>query len=171
MVSGYKAFNHDMTNMYGKQFVLGKTYSVHGEIKFGNYGNGFHMCKNLCDVFRYFPFPEVRVASVTGNGVIKTHNDEYYGYYDMYSVEHITINSILSRRDIIDLMIKNSNEHDNMKFIMSFCFTKEEILFYSQKYKNNIRMLCNILYYQFGIETIFQMDFINQQKLVRKLLF
>ena len=31
-IKGYKAFNKDMTNMYGKKFEVGKTYSVNGKI-------------------------------------------------------------------------------------------------------------------------------------------
>ena len=41
-VRGYKAFNIDATNRYGKPFTEGETYQVEGEIKFGNDGNGFH---------------------------------------------------------------------------------------------------------------------------------
>lgn len=170
MVTGYKAFNNDMTNQYGRKFIIGETYFVHGEIKFGTHGNGFHMCKNLCDVFRFFPFEDVIVCNVTGSGIVKTYNDEYYGYYDMYSVETITINSALNRKDIIDIMLKNYNEHDNVKFIMSFLLTYEETLLFSKKYKDNIRMLCYLLYYQRGIETIFKMDTKRQEEIVKQLL-
>ena len=52
-VKGYKAFNNDATNRCGKPFTEGETYRVDGEIRFGNEGNGFHMCTFLSDVFRY----------------------------------------------------------------------------------------------------------------------
>ena len=52
-VKGYKAFNKDATNRYGRPFTEGETYRITGELQFGNDGNGFHMCTSLCDVFRY----------------------------------------------------------------------------------------------------------------------
>ena len=52
-VKGYKAFNKDSTNRYGKPFTEGGTYSIFGKLQFGNDGNGYHMCTSLCDVFRY----------------------------------------------------------------------------------------------------------------------
>ncbi len=51
---GYKCFNSDLTNRYGSKFEVGKTYHAKGDIKFGNNGNGFHMCKNMEDTLRYF---------------------------------------------------------------------------------------------------------------------
>ena len=53
MIKGYKAFNSDKTNRYGFPFESGNTYSVDGEIKFGNEGNGYHLCTSTSDVFRY----------------------------------------------------------------------------------------------------------------------
>ena len=47
-------FNDDLTNRYGTKFEVGKTYHANGDIKFGNDGNGFHMCKNIEDTLRYF---------------------------------------------------------------------------------------------------------------------
>ena len=88
-VKGYKAFNKDATNRYGKPFTEGETYRVTGDIKFGNDGNGFHMCKALSDVFRYVKAEEedVLVAEVTGRGKYVRRDDNYYGYYDMYACE------------------------------------------------------------------------------------
>ena len=43
MIKGYKAFNSDKTNRYGFPFESGNTYSVDGEIKFGNEGNGYQL--------------------------------------------------------------------------------------------------------------------------------
>ena len=34
-------------NNYGKKFSVGKIYITSGTIKFGNNGNGFHLCKNI----------------------------------------------------------------------------------------------------------------------------
>ena len=66
MIKGYKAFNKDLTNRYGSEFVEGTTYRVEGELKFGNNGNGFHFCKRLEDTLRYFPGmeEEIDIASI-----------------------------------------------------------------------------------------------------------
>ena len=108
-VRGYKAFNIDATNRYGKPFTEGETYQVEGEIKFGNDGNGYHMCTALSDVFRYVDATEknVLVAEVTGRGEYAKYDDIYYGYYDMYSFEEITIDRFMTRDEIIEKMLYN----------------------------------------------------------------
>ena len=53
-VIGYKCFNKDLINHYGQKFEIGKIYIASGIIKFGTRGNGFHMCKNIEDCFRFF---------------------------------------------------------------------------------------------------------------------
>ena len=52
-VIGYKGFNKDFTNRYGDKFEIGKIYHADSEIKWGNKGNGFHLCTNIEDCFRY----------------------------------------------------------------------------------------------------------------------
>ena len=42
-INGYKAFNKDRTNRYGKPFEEGKKYHARGSISFGNSGHGSHM--------------------------------------------------------------------------------------------------------------------------------
>ena len=81
---GYKCFNEDLTNRYGAEFKVGKTYHVSGNIKFGNDGNGFHMCKNMEDTLRYFDAfnGNVRICLVYGFGKSNKYNDEYNGFYD-----------------------------------------------------------------------------------------
>ena len=49
-VIGYKCFNEDLTNSYGKKFAIGQIYITTGALKFGNNGNGFHLCKNIEDI-------------------------------------------------------------------------------------------------------------------------
>ena len=36
MIEGYKCFNADFTNQYGKKFEVGKIYTATGKIKFKN---------------------------------------------------------------------------------------------------------------------------------------
>ena len=119
-VKGYKAFNKDSTNRYGKPFTEGETYMVTGDIKFGNDGNGFHMCTSLSDVFRYVNATEeeVLVAKVTGRGKKVCVDDDYYGYYDMYACEEITIDKFLSREEVIEEIL-NASSYQVKKFIVT----------------------------------------------------
>ena len=71
-IIGYKCFNKDLLNRYGKKFRLGKIYITEGSIKFGNSGNGFHLCKNMENTFRYFDAmnENVDICKVRASGVI-----------------------------------------------------------------------------------------------------
>ena len=126
-VKGYKAFNKDATNRYGQPFTEGGTYHVEGEVKFGNDGNGYHMCTSLSDVFRYVNATEddVLVALVTGRGKYDKYDDTYYGYYDMYSFEEMTIDKFLSREEVIERML-NSPAHEVNKFLSTCRLSEEE---------------------------------------------
>lgn len=147
MLEGYKIFNKDLTNRYGKKFEIGNIYSIEGDISFGNYGNGFHMCKNLCDAFRYYDSEECCVAKVEGYGDYIVYDDEYYGYYDMYSVRSIKLIELLSREDIIDMML-NDNNYNIVKFIKTFKMNKYETKLFLDKYNNSYDIIRNLFYYQ-----------------------
>lgn len=171
-IKGYKAFNKDATNRYGKPFEEGKAYRVDGEIVFGNHGNGYHMCTSLCDVFRYVDAinDDVLVAEVTGRGKHQRMDDEYYGYYDMYSCEEITIDRFLERKEVIELML-DSSAHQVIKFFATCALSeREKILFYS-KFRNEYDVIQNLLYYQYGCTDIFEKNYKNndlQMRLVMK---
>ena len=151
-VHGYKCFNKDHTNRHGMKFIEGQTYtSPSPEVSFGNNSvSGFHMCRNLEDTFRYFPAreEEVSVASVTGRGNIITRDDEFYGFYDMYSVEEITINRFLTREEIISYFLKASTDRV-CRFIQLFKLTEEEIALFSLAFADNITVLRYINYYHY----------------------
>lgn len=168
-IKGYKAFNPDKTNRYGIPFEEGKTYSVDGPIRFGNTGNGYHMCTKLCDVFRYFDYDdnnEVMIAEVIGNGKHMKYDDEYYGYYDMYSVEKIKIVRFLTREEIISNML-NSNEYETLKFLRTFKLNKDEILLFYNKYKDDYRILMALLYHQMDCLNVYERN-INPKELAKK---
>ncbi len=130
-VKGYKAFNSNMTNRYGFTYEEGKTYKVSNNesIKFGNNGNGFHFCKRLEDTLRYFPEvdEEIRIAEVTGSGEYDEGYDDYYGYYDMFATEIITIDRILERDEILRMILSMNPSERVKRFIMGFKLTKEEL--------------------------------------------
>ena len=74
-IKGYKAFNSNMTNRYGRPFDEGKSYTINTalRVKFGNDGTGFHFCERLEDTLRYFPAmeEEIKIAEVTDNPSIE----------------------------------------------------------------------------------------------------
>lgn len=170
-VKGYKAFNIDATNRYGKPFTEGETYCVDGEIKFGNNGNGFHMCTVLSDVFRYVNADEedVLVAEVTGRGQYDKFDDTYYGYYDMYSFEEITINKFLSRNEVIEKMLM-SPSHEVLKFLMTFKLNENEKIIFARKFRGDLKVIKALLYYQFGCTEVYTSEFNFGSEYIRLVL-
>ena len=150
IIKGYKAFNSDRTNRYGKIFREGRVYHNNNDLKFGNNGHGFHMCSSLCDVFRYFD-SDVSVAKVIGFGNFVSYDDEYYGYYDMYVVTNLYIEKFLTREEIITQML-NSSPVALKKFLSTFTLNDIEKNLFLEKYKNDEEITNLILYYQFGID-------------------
>jgi len=148
-IIGYKCFNKKLTNRYGMKFKIGKTYTVTGNIKFGNDGNGFHMCKRLEDTLRFFDAKndEVTICEVIGKGEIVEYFDEYYGYYDMYSARTIEIIKKLTREEIINIML-NTNEERIKRFISLYKLNKEELYLFKTIYKDNDSIISFIKYFQ-----------------------
>lgn len=125
-VIGYKGFNKDMTNRYGDKFEVGKIYHADGEISWGNNGNGFHLCSNIEDCFRYVDPDKSVITEVMGFGKLVQHDDEYYGYYDMYVAENIRIIRTISRKEIINMMLNTYLERRE-RFIRDYNLTDEEM--------------------------------------------
>lgn len=69
-VIGYKCFHEDLTNRYGIHFKVGHIYFAQDLVQFGNFGNGFHLCKNMEDTLRYFDAMNqaVCICKVKGSG-------------------------------------------------------------------------------------------------------
>lgn len=131
MIFGYKAFNSDFTNRYGQMFEAGKLYSLNNEdVKFQK--NGFHFCERLEDTLRYYDgFSDIKIAKVVGLGNIDEYEDNYYGYYHMYSAEKIYISYFLSREEIIKyiLDVAKGNPYFSdrtIRFVSGFRITEEE---------------------------------------------
>ncbi len=148
-VYGYKAFNKDHTNRYNMLFESGKKYSITGKVKFGIEGNGFHFCENLSDVFRYFDSSSdnVSVAVVKGSGKIIKYDDDYYGYYNMYVAQTLTVCLFLSRQEIVEIMLQE-DDFNTRKFIQTFKLNDDEKEIFLEKYSHDISMTTFINYYQ-----------------------
>lgn len=150
-VIGYKCFNKDLTNRYGEKFSVGKVYVAKGAIKFGNNGNGFHLCKNIEDTFRYFDAMknQISICKVKGSGKIEKFDDDYYGYNDMYAVEQLEILKNLSYDEIINIGL-NLDTLRAERFVSGIKLNNEDIQKFKDKFKNDIRVLNAIAYYQEG---------------------
>ena len=152
ILKGYKCFNGDKTNRYGVPFEEGKDYHVDGEIKYGNKGNGFHMCVHLSDVFRFFDTDDndFAVAEVTcwGEHDMNEYPDDFEGYYDMYAFSDMHIDRFMTREEIINKMLE-AHEFDVKKFLRTFYCTNDEILLFIRKFHNDISVLSVILCYHF----------------------
>ena len=151
-IRGYKAFNSDMTNRYGKIFLEGETYSIDEKPKFGINGVGFHFCERLEDTLRYFPAmeEEIKLAQVTGLGDFVTREDDYWGYYDMYSTNILRIDKILTHEEIIDMFLNLRNHFRVNRFLMGFRLTEEEIELFRLAYSSDFTIQQTISYYQEG---------------------
>jgi len=147
IVNGYKCFNEGLITRYNDKLEVGKVYHADGAIKFNK--SGFHMCLNLEDTLRYFDAfkSEINIANVTGFGNIFEYNDEYNGFYDMYSVEYIRINSILTREDIIKYALKLP-AYRAKRFISLYKLTDVEIELFKNIFINEIDVIDAINYYQ-----------------------
>lgn len=173
-IKGYKAFNKDMTNMYGKKFELGKTYSVNGEIKYGTTGNGYHFAKRLEDTLRYVNAltEKVQIAEITATGTIKESFDEYNGYYEVYSAENIRIDRVLTRKEIIEEFLNMNSDIRLERFLKSFKLSNSEIELFKEKCKPSQYLINIIKYYQEHDKEVFEREYksneIYQKKLLKK---
>ncbi len=157
-IKGYKAFNANRTNRYGKPFKEGETYSVEGKLSFGNEGNGYHMATNLSDVFRYFDSEDCSTADVTGFGDYVKYDDEYNGYYDMYVVRNLRVDKFLERREIIRRMLECVNVEQLLHFFQTFKMTDEEKLLFARQFRDNLYVLKHLIYYQFGFKEVYSLN-------------
>ncbi len=163
-INGYKAFYKNHKNRYGLLFEEGTTYQDEGKIEFGNSSRGgFHMCKRLEDTLRFFPGDEdnVSIAEVTGKGKIAKFEDDYEGYYDMYSVEKLTINRFLDRDEIIGHFLYDYAIDDDRvcRFIQLYKLNDEEIEEFKYKYGDSDKVMKFISYYQDNDKDAFNKGF------------
>ena len=150
-MKGYKAFFKGLINKNGIQFEEGKTYSIEGNAKYGQQGNGYHFCERLEDTLRYFcEEEEIEFAEVTALGDLAEYHDHYNGFFNMYSTNKIKIDKILTREEVINMYL-SMNGHNNPRliiFLSLYSLTKEEIELFKTKFKDEKFVLDTIFYYQ-----------------------
>lgn len=145
---GYKAFNNNLTNRYGIPFEEGKTYTITGELRYGNDGNGFHFCKRLEDTLRYFDPHNIAIAEVTSLGDIIEREDTVYDYYNLYVTNILRIDKVLTREEIISMYLNNSYQFSVKRFVEQFPLTEKEIKQFKKNYYNVEEIIESINYYQ-----------------------
>lgn len=156
-IYGYKAFNSDLSNRYGVPFEVGKLYTKEGEIKFGNTGNGFHICTKLEDALRYFDFMNDQpvLCRVEGSGQLVNYDDDYYGYFDMYVVSELKIISVMSKKEIIEEILKEQNIDRIYRFISGYKLTYNDLKLFSDRWPNDLKLRQYINYYQLNDKEAF----------------
>ncbi|MBQ6285534.1 MAG: hypothetical protein IJK67_04420 [Bacilli bacterium] len=154
MVEGYKCFDKGLINRYGEKFEIGKTYHILDVVKFGS--KGFHFCKHLEDTLRYFDAikKEVDICLVQGWGCIDEYEDEYNGFYNMYSTEYLKLSKMLTREEILKYAL-DLPPYRLSRFISLFKLSEEEIQMIYDKNTDNSYVKKMILYYQYGNKNAF----------------
>ena len=154
-IIAYKAFDEGLVNRYGDKFEVGKIYRVNGDIKWGNYGNGFHMCLYPENCFRYFDTSQkIDLALVRGFGQMQCYDDEYNAYYNMYVCEGMEILKIYTREEVLDMML--SLDGDRLKrFLITNGLSIAEVEMFRDVFKDNEEILNCISYYQEGKKDTF----------------
>lgn len=124
-IKGYKSFKQGLITNGDIKFEVGVPMHSNGEIKAGPIGgNGFHMCLNFEDTFRFIENPIL--CEVTGYGIIsKEYIDDYNGYYGIYACSDMIVNRIMPREEIIE-MAKSLYEERLIRFIMTYKMTEKE---------------------------------------------
>ena len=109
---GYKALNKDMSTLYRNMiYELNKEYEI--ERKLIMCENGYHFCKELINVFNYYPL-DSRVFEIdTLDGEIKKDNE-----FDKYCTNKIKLVREISEDEInkyiednLDILINDENPY------------------------------------------------------------
>lgn len=158
-IRGFKAFDKEMKNRYGQSFLEKEIYTISGDLKFGNEGNGLHFCKRMEDTLRYVPGmeEEIQIASVISKETIVEYYDDYYGYYDMYAAQCLFVEHIYSRLEIISYMLK-SHPYSVQRFLSGYRLTENEIELFQNAFSTQQSILNTISYYQLNNKDVFSLE-------------
>lgn len=129
MIYGYKAFKKGLINKYGVEFQLDTIYSKNKDLKFGEYGHGYHIASSLADTFRFFnPVNEDNVYCevVAFGNIVYSNSESYNDANKMFVAENMIIKKILTREDIFSYLLK-SDIDEFRRFLNLYPFTKEEL--------------------------------------------
>lgn len=143
---GYKSYDG---NNVKEEDILNKHFHLDGNIKF--HKRGYHFCERIEDTLRYsggISNPNIIIAEVEANNIIDEGSDEYYGYYDMYATSDLYVKKILSREELIDYFLNNSNNNRVKRFIETYKLNEIEIELFKLQYIDDPLLIKTIEYYQ-----------------------
>lgn len=148
-IEGYKCFHEGLVTKTGKKMELEKKYTTNETPIF--HSSGFHMCERLEDTLRFFDSftEEIEICKVIGYPEYIKYDDEYYGYYNMYSCQGIILLEKLTRNEIMEIA-RNMNDFQIQRFISLFNLTPSEIEEFIKKYSDGYHdyILSIIRYHQ-----------------------
>ena len=165
-VKGFKVFDKTFKARNGCFFEEGKIYKYDGGII--PQKKGFHFAKRLEDTLRYSnsDIEDVIISEVTGIGNVIEFSDEYFGYYDLYVTDKISIDRVLSREEIIDYICALEDDDRICRFIACMKLNPKEIRLFLDR---SIKVLKTIEYYQFGNKKAFRENsFLPEWKEVKR---
>lgn len=160
-IEGYKVFQNELINEHGIAFEVGECIHTNGMVQAGLVGNGFHMCKNFEDTFRFTDFNETPIlCEVIGFGTISSeYQDDYNGYYNIYACSDMYVKRIISREEIIEMAQALNNEDRLERFIKTYKLTeKEKKQITATLGKYDIKVKRAIRYYQYGDKDAYKLE-------------
>lgn len=152
-IIGYKSLDENLTNMYGTTtYEFNKKYVLNGKPEWRK--NGFYFCERPEDTLRFIegfdkPF---RIVKVEGSGIIIKHDDDYYGYYNMYASSEMILLEELKREELISIVVNSYNQMRVLRLIRSIKLNENEINYILNKYPY---LEDDIKYYQFNEKDIY----------------
>ncbi|MBQ7789623.1 MAG: hypothetical protein IJ399_00010 [Bacilli bacterium] len=159
-MKGYKLLDIGLINEYGFKYEINKIYTLEGELKWNH--NGFHFCTNIEDTLRYRDkekgtFEIVEVESL-GNLVDGSNvENDYYGYETGYATDKFRIIKIITREELIDIVLKSNNINRITRLIYSIPLSEEEITKIKEMYPNKELINQYIDYYQYDKKDAFSL--------------
>lgn len=159
-MKGYKLLDIGLINEYGFKYEINKIYTLEGELKWNH--NGFHFCTNIEDTLRYRDkekgtFEIVEVESL-GNLVDGSNvENDYYGYETGYATDKFRIIKIITREELIDIVLKSNNINRITRLIYSIPLSEEEIIKIKEMYPNKELINQYIDYYQYDKKDAFSL--------------
>lgn len=126
-IEGYKVFTSDFKAMGNIKFSVGMHKHIEGKIKAGPVdGNGFHLCINFEDTFRYADENPI-LCEVIGYGTISDEYVDNYNEYDgIYACSDLYVKRVVPREEIIE-MAKTLPQYKLERLITTYNMTDEEI--------------------------------------------
>ena len=158
-MKGYKLLDIGLINEYGFKYEINKLYTLNGTLKW-NY-NGFHFCTHIEDTLRYRDkekesFEIVEIESL-GNLVDGSNmENDYYGYETGYATDMFKITRIISREELIDIVLSSKNINRVIRLISSIQLTEYEINQITELYADN-QIIQYINYYQYNDKEAFSL--------------